>query len=239
MNNSQSTLATVFCVRTKQPPNCADAECIAYCGNTGFPYLCKSADSDPGLPAREWICTHLAGACGLPVPNCAQVKIDGRSDILFGSEWAGGTKAYYQVFSEIQNPHIFSGTLAFDFASQNGDRHLNNYLYLEVHGQILIRLIDFSRSLNFDGWPMPQLPIGASENTNIDFQKWSAIHPFIKSEAEKIIDRWNSLPNDWMSNIIMTMPDEWMSVADRAIYTDWWASDARIQRGHEARKNLP
>lgn len=239
MNARQITLATVFCSRTKPPPNSADADCIAYCANSGFPFLCKSTDDDPKLPSREWICTHLASDCGLPVANCAAVEIDGRPDILFGSQWEGGTKDYYQALPLVQNSNVFSGTLAFDFTSNNGDRHLNNYLYLEVQGQILIKLIDFSRALNFNGWPMPQLPIPPGENTNLDFYKWSLAHPFIKAEAEKIINKWNALPNDRMSQILGPMPLAWMSDADRQILIDWWSSDARIQRGNEAKRSLP
>lgn len=239
MNGRQAALTTVFCTKTKPPPNCADADCIAYCDSTGYPYLCKSGNESPELPAREWICSHLAKYCGLPVANCTTVSIDGRSDILFGSEWQSGTKEYYKIFDDIDNSHVFSGTLAFDFASNNIDRHMENYLYLEVQGKILIKLIDFSRAFDFCGWPMPSLPFEVTAHTSKDYYTWSKKYPLIKSEAEKIIKKWNSLPNDIMGFILDQMPTEWMSNEDRQKYVEWWSSDARIQRGNDAIGNLP
>nr|WP_314606835.1 hypothetical protein [uncultured Janthinobacterium sp.] len=139
----------------------------------------------------------------------------------------------------VSNHHVFSSTLGFDYTSNNGDRHLNNYLYLRVNGEVLIMLIDFSRALNFAGWPMPSLPIPANTNTVLSFADWSGYHPFVKTEAEKIIDRWNGLPENKMSEILARMPDEWMGAADRAILCDWWSSDDRIVRGNDAKRSLP
>jgi hypothetical protein len=239
MNRGQSSLTTIFCKRTKAPPGTADADCIAYCANTGFPYLCKSALDDPQLPAREWICTHLGIACGLPVADCAVVTIEGRSDLLFGSKWQGGTESYAIALPQVMNPTVFSGTFAFDLTSNNGDRHLNNYLYLRVNGEVLIMLIDFSRALNFDGWPMAALPMPASANTMRGAVCWSNFHPFKRADADQIISVWNSLPNSKMADILAPIPEEWMAQAERDILIAWWSSDARRVRGEEAKRNLP
>lgn len=239
MHFGQSSLSAILCRRTRPPPDSADADCIAYCVNTGFPYLCKSTNEDPRLPAREWICTHLALACGLPVPGCAVITIEGRHDLLFGSKWQGGTEGYASALPLVANPQVFSGTLAFDFTSNNGDRHLNNYLYLRVNGEILLELIDFSRALNFDGWPMPELPILSTANTVESSRIWQQHHDYNKTDAERIIQIWNALPNSKMSDILTSMPDEWMGASDRDELIEWWASDARRARGDDARKNLP
>ncbi|MFZ6873859.1 hypothetical protein ACO0LF_17525 [Undibacterium sp. Di27W] len=235
----QLNLAPIHCVRTKPAPNTADADCIAYCANTGFPYLCKSAKSQPKLPAREWICTHLANACGLPVADCAPVTIEGRDDILFGSRWEGGTVDPTVGYTIVANPHIFSKALSFDFATQNGDRHLNNYLYQDVEGEILLRLIDFSRALNFEGWPPPPLPMDSNTNTCRSFTTWSMNYPFLKNDAESIIKNWTQLPNTLMDSIFQTMPIEWMDQAERDTLADWWKSQDRIDRGIEVGKYLP
>jgi hypothetical protein len=140
---------------------------------------------------------------------------------------------------QVSNPHVFSSTLAFDYTSNNGDRHLNNYLYLRVNGEVLLMLIDFSRALNFEGWPMPGLPIPAHTNTVRSIADWTGYHPFVKQDAEKIIDRWNGLPDSKMHEILAPMPDEWMLEADRAILCQWWSSNDRIVRGNEAKRTLP
>jgi hypothetical protein len=136
------------------------------------------------------------------------------------------------------NPGVFSGTFAFDLTSNNGDRHLNNYLYLRVNGEVLIMLIDFSRALNFDGWPMPPLPMPASAKTTVGAVYWSKFHPFTRAEAERIIDAWNSLPDSKMADILARMPEEWMGQSERDILIAWWSSDARRVRGEDARRNL-
>ena len=100
-------------------------------------------------------------------------------------------------------------------------------------------LIDFSRALNFDGWPMPSLPIPAGANTMRSIADWSAYHPFVKSEAEVLIDRWNSLSGNKMAEILAPMPDEWMNETERDILCAWWSSDERIIRGNDAKRSLP
>lgn len=100
-------------------------------------------------------------------------------------------------------------------------------------------LIDFSRALNFDGWPMPGLPIPPHSHTVASIPFWSGFHPFVKTEAERLIDRWNGLSPNKMSEILAPMPDEWMSQQDRDILCEWWSSSDRIVRGDEAKRNLP
>lgn len=239
MSSNQLSLAPILCRRTKAPPGTADADCIAYCANTGFPYLCKSMVDDPRLPAREWICSHLAIACGLPVADCAVISIEGRSDLLFGSKWQGGTEGYATALPQVANPGVFSGTLAFDFTSNNADRHLNNYLYLRINGEVLLSLIDFSRALDFDGWPMPPLPIPDSSNTVKSISQWTKHHRFVRHDAERVINVWNSLPDTKMADILSGMPDEWMSPADGTILISWWSSAARKLRGDDAKRSLP
>ena len=239
MSLGQTNLAAIYCIRTKAPPGTADADCIAYCANTGFPYLCKSNVEDLQLPAREWICTHLGIACGLPVADCAVVSIEGRNDLLFGSKWQGGTESYATALPQVMNPTVFSGTFAFDLTSNNGDRHLNNYLYLRVHGEVLIMLIDFSRALNFDGWPMPTLPLPASTQTMLSSISWGNFHPFTKAEAERILSTWNSLPDSKMDDILALMPTEWMGDSERNMLIAWWSSNARRVRAEDARRSLP
>lgn len=235
-----SSLTPIYCTKTKPPPSSADADCIAFCASTGFPYLCKSTAAQPLLPAREWICTHLARECGLPVANCELITIEGRADVLFGSSWEPGTIDWWLAFNNgIANSNVLSKTLCFDFATQNGDRHQNNYLYLVVNGEILIKLIDFSRALNFDGWPMPSLPLDTNSNTIKWFCEWSKHYNFEKSDAEKVIDIWNALPADTMDKILEKMPMEWLNVKQREELIKWWASQDRIVRGNAVRSHLP
>jgi hypothetical protein len=177
-------------------------------------------------------------ACGLPVADCAVITIEGRSDLLFGSKWQGGTESYATALPQVTNSGVFSGTFAFDLTANNGDRHLNNYLYLRVNGEVLIMLIDFSRALNFDGWPMPALPMPTSTRTMFCVPYWSSFHPFTRADAERVISAWNSLPDSKMADILAPMPEEWMGQTERDILIAWWSSDVRRVRGEDAKRNL-
>lgn len=238
LNAGQATFVPAYSTDTRPPPEHAnDSECLAVCASTGKLYLCKK-NSHPYLAASEWICAHFARACGLPMPNFAPVKIEGRNDYLFGSEWIYGGLSWAVALPSVQNGEIFSTALALDYGISNADRHLENYLYLENDDGVHAEIIDFSRALLVAGWPLPALPMDDMDATVDAIAAWKVHHPFVIESANKVISCWMSLPLDYLEPVLDSMAPGWLDAPVKQRLLDWWTGPGRISRAHEAAYQL-
>jgi hypothetical protein len=234
---TQTSFLPTLCNRTKPPPPSADADFIAICDQTAERYLCKSQAKYPYLPATEWICSSLALECGLPVPPFVVIEMESEPRrYLFGSQWLGGSLDWAFALPSVSNPHVFSETFTVDAFSHNVDRHLNNYLYLQIAGDIVLRPIDFSRSLLQWGMPLPPLPLDSSCNTIAARKSWQAAHPL--HSGNSIQARLAAIPNDWMLRVVDSMPAPWLDPVMREKLLAWWVSPDRQARVVDAQSHL-
>lgn len=228
----------VVCNRTKPPPATAAADFIGIDDATTHRWLCKGQSKHLLLPATEWICSRLAQDCGLPVPPFAVVQVQGiPGQTFFGSQWQGGGHEFLSAHGRISNPQVFAQTHAVDLFVHNIDRHCNNYLYLELAGEIVARVIDFSHSLLVHGWPMPQLPM-APCNTTLAWpilcgQSANYIRP------QGVVDAIASLPPNWLAQRLAEMPVDWMPAPLATRLTAWWATAGRKERLIATQSHLP
>lgn len=236
----QSSFLPVVCNRTKPAPATADADFIAIDDQTTERYLCKGQVRSAHLPATEWICSRLARDCGLPVPPFAVVELLGAPGVhYFGSQWQGGALEFSAAFHRISNPEIFGQTLGTDLFLHNVDRHLGNYLYLELAGEVVARVIDFSRALLHNGWPLPTLPLAADSNTMKALPYWMQQYGSAYAKPTALLDRVAALPSEWMPLTLAEMPDAWLDASAQTDLRSWWTSNAREARADSAKSNLP
>jgi hypothetical protein len=234
-----SCLPTVVCQRIKPPPATAAADFIGIDDATTHRWLCKGQGRHAMLPATEWICSRLASACGLPVPPIAVVELQAMPGVsFFGSQWQGGALEFLQVMGRITNPQVFERTHAVDLFVNNTDRHRGNYLYLELAGDIVARVIDFSHALMVMGWPLPALPMPACHTTN-ELPALLAENPNAYQRPIDILEHIATLSADWMAHTIDDMPDTWLTPTHKAALVQWWQSDARQHRLNAAKSALP
>lgn len=234
-----SCLPTVVCQRIKPPPATAAADFIGIDEATSHRWLCKGQGLNAMLPATEWICSHLASACGLPVPPVAVVERQDQPGVpYFGSQWQGGALEFLQVMGRITNPQVFERTHAIDLFVHNTDRHRGNYLYLELAGDIVARVIDFSHALMVMGWPLPALPMPACHTTT-ELPALLAQNPHAYQRPTDILERIAALRADWMTRTLADMPAPWLNLERKAALVQWWQSNARQDRLNAAKSALP
>ena len=191
------------------------------------------------LPVSEWLCSRLAMACGLPVPQVAAVELATRpGEFYFGSQWQGGALEFLQVKGRISNASVFAKTHALDLFVHNTDRHRGNYLYLDLAGEIVARVIDFSHSLLVMGWPLPSLPMTTC-NTTMELPHLLAEDADSYMRPNDILEVINDLSQDWMETSLDLMPAAWLDQAGRETLNQWWRGIARQQRLDSAKLALP
>ena len=236
----QTSFLSVVCNRTRPAPATADAEFIAVDDLSTERYLCKGQAKGVFLPATEWICAHLGAACGLPIPPIAVVELTTAPGVYyFGSQWLGGAVDVLVGFGQVSNPDVFGKTLAVDLFAHNVDRHIGNYLYLDLAGEVVARIIDFSRAWYFSGWPLPALPLPAGCHTIQSLQHWMVRYQGSYVRPTAVLQAISDLPDDWMRETLATMPSAWLSKDDRLALRQWWVSEARRTRITSATQNLP
>jgi hypothetical protein len=222
----QSSFLNVVCNRTKPPPATADATCIAIDDNTGKRYLCKSGDEHPMIPPSEWICAALARSIHIPVADSAVIQAPGYSGPLFGSIWeGGGQKDSLEAIPKVSNTEIFSDAFAFDLAVHNVDRHPCNFLYLELAGDIVAKLIDASKAFIYHSIPLPLLPLDPDCATIANLKYYRRHHPYQKKRAVLMANRVLNLSDEWMSYTLQGMPQEWLYGPEIAELDRWWRND--------------
>lgn len=239
MPQQLSFLPVAICQRTKPPPATAAADFIGIDEATTHRWLCKGQSRHAMVPATEWICSYLAQACALPVPPFGVVELQAQPGVAyFGSQWQGGALEFLQVKGRISNPWIFESTHAVDLFVHNIDRHSGNYLYLDLAGDIVARVIDFSHALMVMGWPLPSLPLPKC-NTTAALPILLAENPTPYKRPDTIIDRIAALPNTWMRATLDPMPATWLDPAHRDSICAWWEGSSRTDRLNAAKSALP
>lgn len=229
----QTSFLPIICDRTKPPPETADAACIAIEDATAKRYLCKSGKFNALIPATEWICAALARSIKIPVADSVVVKIQDDDELMFGSIWEGGSqKDVLAALPKVSNKGIFSETLAFDLTVHNEDRHIHNYLYLDLAGDIVAKLIDASKAFIYHSIPIPPLPFDPQCPTIISKAHWTRHHSFQKQLAVSTARRVLSLPAEWMERVLDGMPPEWIHPVEITELDRWWRDDraARIDQ---------
>lgn len=236
---TQQDWLPVICDRTKPPPATAAADFIGIDDATTHRWLCKGQSKHHLLPATEWICSSLARDCGLPVPPFSAVELRAQPGVqYFGSQWQGGGHEFLSAYGRVSNGDVFAKTHAVDLFSHNIDRHRNNYLYLEIAGDIVARVIDFSHSLLIHGWPLPSLPMSACHTT----AEW----PLLISQSatgyarpQDVIDKIASLGDGWLFEQFDGMPVQWLSDELTLRLGVWWMDGGRQDRLLETQSSLP
>lgn len=234
---NQISFLPVRCNRTIAKPSGVDADFIAVSDETVERYLCKGQSKYPYLPSTEWICSSLARDVGLPVPPFAVIELITNPGIyLFGSQWLGGNVDFAVGLPKVSNPGLFSSVFGMDWFSHNDDRHLGNYLYLEIAGEIVLRPMDFSRAWAYHGWPLPTLPLNSC-NTMKSKSTWQNLYGYLRPVS--IIEKIEALPENWMEKTLDQIPPAWLDTANRSLLVAWWTTTGRQLRVNEAKSTLP
>lgn len=236
----QTSYLPVICQSAKPPPKTAAADFIGTDKETTHRWLCKGQSKNRLIPASEWICSHLASACGLPVPPVAVVAMSSNLDIFyFGSQWQGGAITFPDAFMRgVSNPEVFLDTYAVDLFVHNTDRHYDNYLYLDLAGDVVAKVIDFSHALMVMGWPLPDLPMNACHTTECITYFLSHLEQR-GDTSKKIISSIENLPSGWMAETIKSLPESWLTIKERDELHHWWVSPNRQHRLDMAQSSLP
>lgn len=216
----------VVCKRSKPAPPTADAFCIAIDEVTQYRYLCKDQGKQHWLPLVEWMTQQLARRCGVLVPDCFAVELEAKpGEYLFGSRWEGGAEDYSPgIVSKVTNPAEFSRIFAFDLLVHNVDRHMNNYLYLQLAGDTVLKAMDHSRTWWFSGWPLPVPPPPAISATMANFSHWSAQVPWDRLAAESVVNAWSQISAQDAADMVDSAPLSWIDPVLRNELVSWWGS---------------
>jgi hypothetical protein len=235
----QTSLLPVICHRIKPPPSTAAADFIGVDNVTTHRWLCKGQGKHPMVPASEWICSHLAQACRLPVPPFSVVeRFDQPGVAYFGSQWQGGSVSFVEARGRISNADVFAKTHALDLFAHNVDRHHDNFLYLELDGEVVARVIDFSHALLVLGWPLPGLPMPAC-NTMQCLRLLLSQDTMPYRRPVDVLGTIQALPDEWMRDVLAPMPPAWLAPQPRMLLRQWWVSIARARRLAAAQSALP
>src|SRR5882757_11176041 len=117
-----------------------------------------------------------------------------------------------------------SRIFAFDLFVHNTDRHLNNYLC--VGGRLpgyAIKAYDFSRAFTAHGWPLPRLPMNATEHTVTTYRHLRTVHVFDLKEATEILRKLKTLPANVFRDVLESLPPDWIDAKARKRILKWWA----------------
>lgn len=208
-------------------------------GNTPFP-----VQNPAQVPAAEWFCTNLAEKCGIATPVCKILKCVANGEYAFGSRiehaaWKSGLNAaqWVQLLSnanESLKKQLWA-IYAFDQFVHNVDRHLNNYLYMQnTRGQVIVKTFDFSLSSFVLGWPRStSATLPSDSNTNVN---WRAAKTLIGETDElrlvalNVLDRIEMIGVGTISDILDSMPRDWLPPMQKELILRWWGSHERVER---------
>lgn len=210
----------------------------------GKHYAVKTTHDGAGkVPASEFFCYELACRVVIPTPAFSIISMP-QGDLAFGSLWEGGVvngnkRVDYQSFimavltgaTKVTNLKVFLSRLyAFDLFVNNVDRHWGNYLWRSSFGDSFIALaFDFSRAcfeIGHEGFEAAH----PSSNTQNAFNLINLTKNYIRAEALSCLEAIEAVDGDEIKSILANFPSSWMSKEDRKSYTDWWNSQARLDR---------
>jgi hypothetical protein len=213
-------------------------------GEDGLQYCIKTCAKTPRAPAAEYICNSLAAICALPVAGFEIVKLlDGT--LAFGSTWESSALHLADLNALLtgnlpgrQIAPTISRIYAFDLFVHNVDRHARNYL--GVAGRTAghsIKLYDFSRAFTAVAWPLPSLPMAATETTIVTHRALLNHHAFDLAAAKQLLDRIAKVDHASFKGIVSHVPVPWLDAQTRIAVLKWWAGP-RDTRINQLRKGL-
>lgn len=229
------------------PANLGTADCSTVCrGSDGCDYVIKDGIKNPLIPHSEWFCTHLGELIGLASPPCRVIRMPDKS-LVFGSRWEGGVfkdrwpdKLAKGEIKLADIAPVFSRIHAFDHFVHNTDRHAGNFLFREQKSDYVIMAFDYSRSWLCNGFPLPNLPFGAGQNTRKMQQQLAAhvgkyIDPALCAET---LEKLAKTPKAAVEKIINESPSTWLPEEKRKSIFDWWGSPDMITRINAIAKGI-
>lgn len=203
----------------------------------GLQYTVKSANHRTELPVSEWICYHLAEACGIAVPTAKILRMPS-GELVFGSRWAGGvytqtgnTNTPDQLLERLFAPSRLWALYAFDIFVQNFDRRIANLIFQSVDTKTNVLAIDFSRALLFH--PMPfnhpsALPIDCATRKLARFV--SRVHSVSHEECDRVLSKLDQINVNHLSTWLKHAPTEWQSHSKLNELLTWWGSQQKRER---------
>lgn len=211
-------------------------------------YVVKGDAHNRRVRASEWLCSRVAEAVGIGVPQVALLEMPDQS-IVFGSRRLAGvageihTQAYLLTsnYPQMAVPvvpvaYTLSAIYVFDMMIHNDDRHLGNYLAVAESGTYRLFAYDFSRAL-FWAWPWNGFPAAGTNTINVG-RLLRSKHPFDMAAAEAVLDRLGALPPSTVERFVREMPGDWLPDPAQTEFIAWWSGPDRNARVATLRKGL-
>lgn len=202
-------------------------------------YCIKDQSRDPLLPCSEWVCSRLAQACHIAVPEFKRLRTE-RGLYVFGSRQESGVveqldaptflKALKGEFEVDGLASRLSAFYAFDIFIHNTDRHFGNYLLRCVGRKYVLMSIDFSHAFLYHGLPPADVLLPSESLTVKVYRKVEIYQPFSLDVALGCLNKIKSLPADFMDGIFYEMPLSWIDDSLKQKLRAWWSGPARSQR---------
>lgn len=196
--------------------------------------------------AAEYLWLSIANAIGLPAPPPVIIDDVVRGRLVIGTRREAAAVGVDQAtcLAELLSGRVADGSIqlsrifAFDLFSGNGDRHPGNYLILDDAGQRVVFAIDYSHVGIIPGTGAGGDPMVGACNTRSVFPLVSGPYGHDVAASIGIIDRLEALPTSEVDTILSLIPNDWLSIADRAGVHDWWDGPDRPNRTSAIRKGL-
>ncbi|EOZ4983041.1 hypothetical protein ACQRUM_000553 [Proteus mirabilis] len=217
--------------------------------NSGIPIPVSNPNQ---VPASEWFCTCLAELCGIATPVCKILKCLSNGEYVFGSRIE--LAAWKTGLNDVQWINILSSAndglkrqmwaiYAFDQFVHNVDRHFNNYLYMQnTLGNTIVKTFDFSLSSFVIGWPRTTsrtLPTDSTTYCNWLFAKnFLGDSDQFKASALAVLDKIEKIGSSKISDILDSMPGQWMPNHHKEHFIKWWDSEERRLRIEAIRQEI-
>ncbi|MBT0318712.1 hypothetical protein KWH83_16560 [Morganella morganii] len=204
------------------------------------------------VPASEWFCTSLAELCGIATPVCKILKCLSSGEYVFGSRielsaWKTGLNdvEWIGILTNASDglKRQMWAIYAFDQFIHNIDRHFNNYLYMQnTLGNTIVKTFDFSLSSFVIGWPRgtgTTLPTDSTTYINWEFAKRIlGDSSEFKASALNILDKIEKIGSSKISDILDSMPEQWMPSHHKEYLLRWWESEERKKRLDAIRQEI-
>lgn len=202
-----------------------DLKSIGYC-SSGVKYAVKRESDAPLLPLAEWVGHKLSEFCGIRTPMYDVVRcMDGQ--LAFGSRWKDsarqigpfGPKAIATLSAHAQ---AISRIFGLDFFLPNPDRHINNFLFAQEHGQEVCISFDFGWGSVRHGLPFGAPPLDSMTKTVLVrrlLTQQSIFHPDLYNESLAAV---GNVTTAQIKSALDEAPDEWYTKVTKAEIVDWW-----------------
>lgn len=211
----------------------------------GLSYVVK--DETHGVPcvrAAEFLWLSLARAVALPAPQ-PEVIDNGSGRLLLGTrrEHSAASSALIELLAgRVTRGGVhLSRIYAFDLFAANWDRHPGNYLVLDDGGgSLAVFAIDFSHVTSHPGLTAAGRDPLTTGNcaTRVNFPQVVMPYGVDVPAAIEIADRLGGLPLDAINGILIDIPDEWLSQADKSAVRTWWNGPSRGARSAAVKQGL-